>query len=84
MSLKSWFREQQRRAAEDARRGPLWTGTTIVLFVYGINGIVGELASAVGRSGWDLHGGRLLIAALGAAIGGTVAVRRTRAAEATT
>jgi hypothetical protein len=78
MSLKAWLVEQQRYAAANAQRRPLWTGTTIVLYVYGINGIVGEVASAVGRHGWDLHGMVLLVAALGAAIGGTIAARHTR------
>lgn len=84
MSLKAWLLKQQRHAVADAQRGPIWTGTTIFLFVYGINGIMGEVANAVGRRGWDLHGMTLLVAALGAAIGGTIATRRTRTRAAAT
>ncbi len=56
---------------------------TIFVFVYGINGISGEIASVVGRSGWEQHGMTLLLAARGPALGGTVAMRRGRPPEAT-
>jgi len=84
MSLKTWLHEQRRYAATRAEHGPLWTGTTIVLYVYGINGIVSEVGSAVGRRGWDLHGMSLLVVALGAAIGGTIAARRVHTHETAT